>query len=208
MDTAARLADLATPTLFEASPAVHSLDTTITPLFRPIHLCAPAATVQAAPGDNLAIHRALYEVEAGSVLVVSTGADGRHGFWGEVMLAAALERGLAGLVIDGGVRDTGALRAARFPVFAGGIALTGTGKSWPGRVNVPVVIGGALVRPGDIMVGDDDGVVVVAREHALDAEEKARARVEKETAIIERLRRGESTIDLLGLRPLLESNDG
>lgn len=207
MDIAVRLADLATPTLFEASPAVHALDATVGPLFRPVRLCAPAATVRAAPGDNLAIHRALYEVDPGSVLVVTTGADIHHGFWGEVMLAAALERRLAGLVIDGGVRDTAALRAAQFPVFAGSTALTGTGKHWPGRVNVPVVIGGALVRPGDIMVGDDDGIVVVAREQVLDAEERARARVQKETAIIERLRRGESTIKLLGLGPLLEAGD-
>jgi len=127
------------------------------------------------------------------------GGETRYGFWGEILLAAALARGLRGLVTDGAVRDSRALRAAGFPIFCGGLAIPGTVKQWPGVIGEAVVLGGALVQPGDFMVGDDDGVVVVAAEHVAAVLERAEARVAREAGIIARLREGATTLELFGL---------
>src|SRR5947209_3192519 len=139
-DAMGRLAALATPTLFEADPSrVIALDGSVTPIQQPIRLAGPAFCVTAAPNDNLAIHRALGAADAGSVLVVAADGDTDHGFFGEVMMEAALARGIVGLVIDGGVRDTAAFRARGFPVFAGGIAIRGTAKRLTGRLGEAVM---------------------------------------------------------------------
>jgi 4-hydroxy-4-methyl-2-oxoglutarate aldolase len=199
-----RLSQYATPTLFEAAPEVVSLGREITPLFRPIRLCGPAFTVQAAPRDNLPVHRALAEAPAGCVLVIATEGDAAHAFWGEITTEAAVARGIAGLVIDAAARDTEAIRGGGFPVFAAGVAVPGTGKKWSGVLQEPVELAGVTVRPGDWIVGDDDGVVVVPAGAAEKVIELAQARVEKEARIIERLREGELTADLLGLREMLD----
>lgn len=200
MNRAEGLGSYATPTLFEASPVVRPLPPRIAPLYRPLQLHGPTYPVSAQPGDNLAVHLALAEAPAGSVLVVKTGAEVERGFWGEIMTEAALARGIRGLVTDGAVRDTRALRRLEFPVFCAGVAIRGTTKNDRGLLNQPVVLGEVTIRPGDIIVGDDDGVVVVPADSALDVMEKAEARVRKETGFIERLRRGELTLDLLNLR--------
>jgi 4-hydroxy-4-methyl-2-oxoglutarate aldolase len=197
------LAQFATPTLFEAAPEVAAFGKEIVPLFRPIRLCGPAFTVQAAPRDNLPVHHALAEAPAGCVLVIATEGDAAHAFWGEITTEAARARGVAGLVIDASVRDTEAIRRSGFPVFSAGIAVPGTGKTWPGALQEPVELAGVTVRPGDWIVGDDDGVVVVPAGAAERVIALAQARVEKETRILERLRDGELTVDLLGLREML-----
>jgi 4-hydroxy-4-methyl-2-oxoglutarate aldolase len=204
---ASDLAKFSAPTLYEVSQSVLALGSALKPLYLPIQLAGPAYTVLAAPQDNLAIHRALAECPPGHVLVVATGRDSAHGFVGEIMMEAALARGVAGLVIDGGVRDTRAMRD-RFPVFCGGVAIPGTAKRWPGVLNEPVVIDDVLIHPGDWIVGDDDGVVVVREAEANDVAAKARARVLAETSIIEGLRGGKLTIDLLDLRKLLRERHG
>lgn len=197
------LGQYATPTLFEVAEEVVALGPEITPLFRPIRLLGPALTVQAARADNLPIHRALKAASPGVVLVVATGGDTAHGFWGEIMLEAALARGIAGLVIDGAVRDTEAIRRSGFPVYSAGTAIPGTSKCWPGILNRQVQIATARVRPGDWVVGDDDGVVIVPPDIAASVVLAAQIRVEKETEFIRRLREGELTIDLLGLRNMV-----
>lgn len=189
-----------TPTLFEASSAVQALSQKITPLYRPIELFGHAYTVKAAPGDNLAVHNALSQAPLNSVLVVTIGSETRHGFWGEVMTEAALARGIRGLVTDGAVRDSEAIRKKSFPVFCVGVAIPGTKKECAGSLDEPVMFGEVVVRPGDFLVGDDDGVVVIPRESADEVLEKARARAEKENAFIEKLRQGQLTLDLLDLR--------
>lgn len=199
-DLAQELGKFATPTLLEASAAVAALCPSIAPLYRPIGLCGPAYTVLASPGDNLAVHLALAEAPAGSVLVVATGPETQKGAWGEIMTRAALARGIRGLVTDGAVRDTRAIRRLGFPVFCAGIAIPGTTKCDRGVRNEPVMLGGLTVRPADFMVGDDDGVVVVAADRVDEALEKAGARARKEAGLIKRLRRGELTLDLLNLR--------
>lgn len=197
----ANLKQFATATLWEVSPDVQSLEG-LRPLFTPIELCGPAYTVEATPGDNLPIHRALAEAPRGSVLVVATGGDTDRGWWGEVLMEAALARGIAGLVIDGSVRDTRLLRGKRFPIFSAGIAIPGTTKSWSGILNRPLTLGQVTIHPGDIIVGDDDGVLVVPTGIADEVGAKAQVRTEEEAALMQRLREGELTLDLLDLRNL------
>jgi 4-hydroxy-4-methyl-2-oxoglutarate aldolase len=162
-------------------------------------LAAPAYPVTLPPADNLAIHAAVVRAPRGSVLVVDASGEPERGYWGEVLTTAAEARGLAGLVIDGGVRDVTALEAHRFPVFSALIALRGAVKVSGGAVGRPAVVGGVLVRSGDWIVGDADGVTVVPGD-ALDAVLAAgRARAEKEARMFEQLRSGQTTIELLGL---------
>jgi 4-hydroxy-4-methyl-2-oxoglutarate aldolase len=199
-ETISELADFGAATLFEAYHDVQALLPNISPLYRPIHVCGPAYPVFAPAGDNLAIHYALAEAPAGSVLVVAAGGEIGKGLWGEVMTVSALARGIRGLVTDGAVRDVRAIRALNFPVFAAGVAIPGTVKQQAGVRNEPVEVGGAIIRPGDIVVGDDDGVVIIGQEAAQQALKAAEMRTRKETSMIQRLREGALTLDLLGLR--------
>ena len=190
---------LGSATVFEASGAEGALDPGIVPVWPGARVCGPALPVECGHGDNLAIHLALEGAEPGCVLVVDAHAH-LAGYWGEVLTVAAQARGVAGLVIDGGARDADALERRRFPVFARGRSILGTVKHEPGRAGQPVVAGGAVVRPGDVVVGDADGVVVVRAERLDEVLAASRARADREDAIMARLRAGELTLDLLGLR--------
>jgi 4-hydroxy-4-methyl-2-oxoglutarate aldolase len=162
-------------------------------------VAAPAYTARLSPADNLAIHLAVTLAPAGSVLVVDASSEPERGYWGEVLTTAAQARGLAGLVIDGCVRDVDALEAHGFPVFSTGIALRGAVKVEGGAVGGTVDIAGAMVSPGDWVVGDRDGVTVVpagSLEAVLDA---AAARTAKERAMFAALKEGATTVDLLSL---------
>jgi len=139
------------------------------------------------------------------VLVVDAEGFTEAGPWGDVMSCAAMQAGAAGLFIDGSVRDSHTIARLGFPVFSRGISIKGTNKLQPGQVNVPIVFGGVVVRPGDIVAGDRDGVVVVLAEEAASAAAACDARESKEEAFREQLRAGKTTVELLGLRPLLES---
>jgi 4-hydroxy-4-methyl-2-oxoglutarate aldolase len=160
-------------------------------------IVGPALTVDCPAGQNLMLHRAVARAEAGNVIVARCG-DALHGYWGEVLAEAALAAGVAGLVIDGSVRDIEAIRAAGFPVFAAGTALPGTGKRTDGSVGEPIEVRGARVERGDIVVADESGVVVLGRSAVDGVLERALARTEMERGVIERLRGGETTLDLLG----------
>jgi 4-hydroxy-4-methyl-2-oxoglutarate aldolase len=157
-----------------------------------------AYPLECAPGDNLAIHIAMEKVPSGSVLCVST-SNFVAGYWGEVLTVAAEAAGVVGLVIDGGVRDIAALTAHRFPVFARGISVRGTIKASVPSVGQPVALGGSPVAAGDLVVADDDGVVVVPAAHVEATLRKGQARFDKEARIMEELRQGKTTLDLLGL---------
>lgn len=163
-------------------------------------LCAPVVTVRCTPGDNLAIHVAVAKT-ASVALVVSVGEDEEHGYWGEVLTTAARARDIAGLVIEGGVRDVVALESARFPVFSTTVALAGTTKSREGEVGAPVDVAGVHVTSGDWVVADSDGVAVIEADRLDEVLIAARARAEKERRLFEELRTGRSTLDLLGLDP-------
>ena len=144
-------------------------------------MAGPACTVRARPGDNLIIQYALSVAQPGDVLVVSTCGHADNAVWGELMNLAALKLGLAGVVTDGGARDLPLLRDAGFPVFAAGITPTACDKDGPGEVNFPVALGHVPVLPGDIVIGDDDGVVVVSPADVADILEGIKAKLESET---------------------------
>lgn len=197
------LSAISTAILHEVLGKRHTLWPTIKPLWRPLTLCGPAFTVQARPADNLAVHWALAVAPRGSLLVVSHEGDNSCGGWGEIASVAALARGLRGLVTDGAVRDSEACRRLGFPVFCQGVSIRGTSKAYAGALNVPLVCAGALVRPGDYVVGDVDGVVIVPAEEAPQVVGRAQERDQAEARMMERLRAGELTVDLLGLRERL-----
>ena len=159
----------------------------------------PRSPSRAPPGDNLAIHVAVAEAPAGHVLVVSVGIEAERGYWGEVLTTGAEARGIAGLVIDGGVRDVSALEAHGFPVFSTMIALRGATKEHPGRVGGSSIVGNIQVEQDDWIVADADGVAVVSHAKLDDVLTAGRAREAKEAKYFEELRAGRTTIELLGL---------
>jgi len=161
-------------------------------------LCGPAVTVISPGGDNLMLHRAIYAARAGDVIVVEVGGEFEFGYWGDVMTQAARVRKLGGLVIDGCVRDLREIAASRFPVFARGGYIRGTGKRGGGRLNQPIMIGSSRVACGDLVVGDRDGVVVIPPAELARVIEAAAHRVRHETAMKRELRAGQTTLALHG----------
>jgi 4-hydroxy-4-methyl-2-oxoglutarate aldolase len=193
----AQLGELGAATLGESGG--RGMPPRIRPAWSGAQVAAPAYPVRCTPGDNLAIHVAVTRAPAGSVLVVDVGRVPDRGYWGEVLTTGAIGRGLAGLVIDGGVRDIGALEALGFPVFSATIALTGATKLARGSVGLPTVVAGIPVAPGDWVVGDIDGVVVVPSDR-LDATLAAgQQRATAEAGYFNALREGSTTVELLGL---------
>jgi RraA family protein len=158
------------------------------PRLRPLHaggaLAGPALTVKTRPGDNLMVHKALQIAEPGDVIVVDAGGDLTNAIVGELMLAHAEKIGLAGIVINGAVRDYGSIRASRFPVFAAGVTHRGPYKDGPGEINVPVAIDGMVVEPGDLVLGDDDGLLCVPFADAPQVYIDAKAKQEAEVKIM------------------------
>jgi 4-hydroxy-4-methyl-2-oxoglutarate aldolase len=191
---------ISTATLHEAAARTGALPSAIKPVSKDFRLCGPAVTVHAPGGDNLWIHRALYVARPGDVLVVSVSGAYDHGYWGEVMSTAAKAVGLQGLVIDGCVRDIDLLEDIGFPVFARGLCIRGTGKDFAARgwINFPTQFEDVVVQSGDLIVGDRDGVVAIARAAAAEVLDKAVQRDLLEAQICLRLARGESTLDIYG----------
>lgn len=195
-DALARLGALDVATVHEAAGRTGDLDPRIRPVQTGVTVAGRAVTALCHPGDNLAVHRALLEAGPDDLLVVAAGGH-LAGYWGEILAVAAQARGIRGLVIDGGCRDTAALRRLGFPVWSAGVSVRGTVKTVPGRVNEPVVVGGVLVRPGDYVLGDDDGVVVVPAERVDPVLAAAEARHAAEEQGFARLRAGATTFDVL-----------
>jgi 4-hydroxy-4-methyl-2-oxoglutarate aldolase len=164
-------------------------------------LSAPAYPVRCTPGDNLAIHVAVTTAPLGHALVVDVGDEEGFGYWGEVLTTGAEARGIAGLVIDGGVRDVAALEAHGFAVFSTTVALRGAAKVAPGTVGLPAPVGGVEVAPGDWVVGDADGVTVVPAATVAEVLTAGRARADKEEGLFTALRDGATTVELLDLDP-------
>jgi 4-hydroxy-4-methyl-2-oxoglutarate aldolase len=171
----------------------------IRPVWAGSRLASPAVAVRCTPGDNLAVHVAVARAPAGSALAVEVGTERELGYWGEVLTTAAQSRGIAGLVIDGCVRDVAALEAHGFPVFGTGVALRGATKELPGAVGGSVEVGDVTVRTGDWLVGDADGVTVVAPARLDDVLAAGTARAKRERALFDALREGKTTVELLGL---------
>ena len=197
------LRQLGAATIYEAQGAQGALDSGIKPSAPGMRLAGPALTVDTRPADNLMLHYAMLKARPGDVLVVDAKGFLEAGVWGDVFTEQAQRIGLAGLVIHGAVRDAAAMTEAGFPVFSRGLSIKGTGKHQPGRLNVTVTIGDVGIDPGDIVVGDQDGVVVVRR-HEVDAVLlKSRQREEKEAQFRQQIRDGATTVELLGLEETL-----
>ena len=198
----ASAARLPTATLHEAGGKIGALPSAIKPVTPGMALCGRALTVHSPGGDNLWLHRALDISQAGDVLVVYASGAYEHGYWGEIMATMAKTRRLAGLVIDGCVRDGALLAQIGFPVFARGLCIRGTGKDFGaiGWLNAPVRIGEVTVDGGDLVVGDGDGVVTVPHARAGEVVAKSVQREADEAAILRRLEAGEATLDVYGWR--------
>ena len=195
----------ATATVFEVNGKKGAMAFAIKPLYPGMKVCGPALPVFAPPGDNLMLHYAITVARPGDVLVVDAMGFTEMAAWGDIMTTAAQARGIAGLVIDGCVRDAEAIRGMAFPVFARGANMRGPAKGLPGKVAEPIFCGGVPVAPGDLVLGDDDGVVVVARAEAKDVLARARKREADEDEKRRQLKAGKTTVELLGVGDLLKS---
>jgi 4-hydroxy-4-methyl-2-oxoglutarate aldolase len=193
-----QIAAFPTATLHEAMGKYGALPSGIKPISAEMRVCGTAVTVQTMPRDNMMLHRAIAAAGEGDVIVVHTADFWEAGYWGEIMAVASQARGIAGLVIDGCVRDAEPITALGFPVFSRGLCIHGTTKFGKGTLNEPITIGQVTIQPGDIVVGDRDGVVIVPKGKTAEAIEKARAREEKEARVMERLRNGETTLEIYG----------
>jgi 4-hydroxy-4-methyl-2-oxoglutarate aldolase len=199
------LAALGTATVHEAIGRRGFVGPQLRPIQHGTRLAGTAVTVSSHPGDNLMIHAAVEVCQEGDVLVVASTAPSTHGVFGELLASSLRARGVRALVTDAGVRDTAELREMGFAVWSQHVSCQGTVKASAGSVNVPVVLGQVVVNPGDIVCGDDDGVVVVAREEAAWALERSRERAAREDGTRARLAAGELGVDIYGLRATLEA---
>jgi 4-hydroxy-4-methyl-2-oxoglutarate aldolase len=165
-------------------------------------LCGAVLTVECPPADNLMLHHAVAAAPAGAIIVGKSGGYLSAGAWGEILTVAAQCRDVSGLAIDGAVRDVEAIHRRRFPVFSRGLAIGSCTKERIGTLNHPILFGGVMVRPGDVILGDGDGLVVIEQERLDAVIAAAEGRVRKEEAIIEQLQAGRTTVELLNLPPL------
>jgi len=190
-------------TIHEAQGRLGALDSAIKPIDPDMSVCGPAFTVVCAPRDNIMLQVAISYAEPGDVIVVSAGNYTEAGQFGDVLANACLARGIAGLVTDTGVRDTVEIRRLGLPVFSRSISIKGTVKETIQPINQPVLIGGELVRPGDIINGDADGVVVVRKEDLAYAIEQSQAREQAEQGYIEQYKAGKTPIEVSRLGDVL-----
>ncbi len=196
--------EIGTATVHEASGRKGAVDYRIKPMAPGVRLCGPAFTVQCHPGDNLMLHKALERAQPGDVLVTSTGGCYEFGYWGGLMATSGVAKKLGGLAIDGCIRDSREIIQMGFPIFCRGFNIRGTTKTVLGLINHPTLFGGVLVQPGDLILGDDDGVVVVERTECEAVLEKSIKRIEAENIKTEKLRSGVTSIELNKLEKVFE----
>jgi 4-hydroxy-4-methyl-2-oxoglutarate aldolase len=198
------LAEFGSATVHEALGRIGYAGPRIRAIQQDASVAGTAVTVLTAPGDNLMVHVAIEQAAAGDVIVVVPTTDSAFGFIGELMATQMQVRGVRAYVTSGGVRDTRELREMGFPVWTKHVSAEGTVKDTAGSVNVPVILDGVVVNPGDVVVADDDGVTIVPRQRAAEALEAARTRSAREAASRARYEAGEISMDVNGLRPVLD----
>ncbi|WP_433795097.1 4-carboxy-4-hydroxy-2-oxoadipate aldolase/oxaloacetate decarboxylase [Actinoplanes sp. CA-252034] len=202
-DVLAGLAEAGASTVHEADGRRGAVAPQLRPIQTGARIAGSAVTVSCHPGDNLMIHAAVEQVRPGDVVVVTTTSPSTDAMLGDLLATSLRARGAIGVVLDAGVRDVADLREMGFPVWSRAVGTQGTVKASPGSVNVPIVVGGQVIRPGDAIVADDDGVVVVPHERAGQVLEAARDRIANEASKRARLTDGELGLDMYRLRPLL-----
>jgi len=200
-----RFRGIGTATVHEAYGRKGAVDSAIKPMRSGVRVCGPAFTVQCHPGDNLMLHKALERAQPGDVLVTTVEGYYEAGYWGALMATSAVARGLGGLAIDGCVRDSAEIIKMGFPIFCRGFCIKGTTKTVLGWINHPILFGGILVHPGDLILGDDDGMVVVRREECGTVLENSIQRIEAEKKKEQKLKSGTSSVELNKLEKVFEA---
>ncbi len=192
-------------TIHEAQGRKGALSSRLKPVDYRMKLCGPAFTVKCAPRDNIMLQLAINYAKPGDIIVVSAGEYEEAGSFGDVLANACLAKGIGGLVTDTGVRDTLQLRDLGFPVFSLSVCIKGTVKETIAAVNDSIIVGGEIINPGDIIVGDADGLVVVRREDAQESARLSQIREDAEAGYIEAYKQGKSVIEVSNLEPVLNA---
>jgi len=192
-------------TVYEASGRKGFIEPKIKPIVKGIKLCGPAFTVQTAPGDNIMLHKALEKSQEGDIIVATVGGEYDYGYWGDLMTTQAKVKKLGGLAIDGCIRDSEDIIEMGFPIFSRGLAIRGTAKASLGLINYPINFGGTVINPGDLILGDDDGMVVVRFQDCKEILDKSLARIQAEKIKTKALMGGIASVKYNKLDKVFES---
>ena len=195
----------ASATIHEASGRKGYISYRIKPIAKGMKVCGPAFTVECPPGDNMMLHKALELAQPGDVIVATVAGAEDYGYWGDLMAVSAVSRKLGGLCIEGCIRDSAEIIELGFPIFSTGLCIRGTGKGTLGLVNYPIFFGEQRIEPGDLIIGDDDGLVVVTRETCTDVLQKTEARVAAEVEKAKVLATGVSSVEYNKFGPKFEA---